>query len=93
MASNCNQGRDALLSVEFDGLGLTNSAWTQTEISFQNLVDTIGAGGTTYACNTCLALESAKAVVEPAVKVSRYVQTDIVELITIKEEEPEKPAR
>ena len=93
MASNCNQGRDALLSVEFDGLGLTNSAWTQTGISFQNLVDTIGAGGTTYACNQCLAIESAKVVVEPGVKVSRYVQTDIVELITIEEEEPEKPAR
>ena len=51
------------------------------------------AGGTTYACNHCLAVESAKAVVEPEVKVSRYVQTDIVELITIEEEEPEKPAR
>ena len=56
MASKCKQGRDDLLSVEFEGLGLTNSAWTQTGISFQNLVDTIGAGGTTYACNQCLAI-------------------------------------
>ena len=93
MASNCKQGRDDLLSVEFEGLGLTNSAWTQTGISFQSLVDNIGAGGTSYACNTCLALESEKVVAEPAVQVSRYVQTDIVELITVEEDEPEKPAR
>ena len=92
MASKSDQEGNALLPVEFSQLYLTDTVWTQTGISFPILQNTIGAGGTTFPCNQCLEVESEKVVVEPGVMVSRYVQTD-VEVVTIEEEEPEKPAR